>query len=92
MATGKSHHSPPEGRHDLHRVGGNEHGGARSIEVLEDLGDVVGGKRVEVPGRLVGDDKRRSGDDGAGKGGAAALTTSTSRPLGKAKVCAVFEV
>jgi hypothetical protein len=45
---------------------GDEHDGSPTpVKFVEKLEDVVGRHRVEVAGRLIGQDERRVGDQGA---------------------------
>ncbi len=75
-----STHLPVAEAHDALGLGGDvglvgdQHDGAPfEVEVREDREHVLGGVRVEVAGRLVGEDQRGVGDDRAGDGDALLL-------------------
>src|SRR5829696_2032813 len=52
--------------HHLPVVGRNKHRGADAVDPVQELHDAHACVRVEVAGRLVGDEYRRLGDEGAG--------------------------
>ena len=57
-----------DGVHDAFVMGGEEDGRAELVDLLQDADDVIGVRRVEIAGRLVGDDDVRMVDDGPGDG------------------------
>ena len=64
-------------------VGDHDDGGAPPVQLREQLHDLVAVARVQVAGRLVGDDDGSPGGDGPGDGGALALPAGELlHPLG----------
>lgn len=51
--------------HDARVVGRHHHGGAGAVDPVEQLHDADAGGRVEISGRLVGDEDHRLVDEGA---------------------------
>src|ERR671933_144621 len=60
------HHSLAHHVHHLSVVGRDDDCGADTVDPVQELHDADAGVRVEVSGRLVGDEYRRLGDEGAG--------------------------
>src|SRR5690349_15152805 len=61
--------------HDVLVVRRHQHGGARPVDAVEQLHDADGGLRVEVTGRLVGDEELGPVHEGSRDGHALLLTT-----------------
>ena len=55
-----------QGRHDLGVVGRHQHRDAQLVDAQQELEDLPADERIEVAGRLVGDDQPRVVDEGAG--------------------------
>src|SRR6266545_5537357 len=60
--------TPPQRRHDVGLVGRDENGHAELVDPQEELDDLPADQRVEVAGRLVGDDQPRIVDERPGDG------------------------
>ncbi len=80
-ATGLEGHDPLAQRgHDLGVVGGHEHGRAHLVDAQQQLDDLPADERVEVAGRLVGDDQLRVRGPSPGRWRRAASRHPTAGP------------
>src|SRR3981081_2088149 len=69
LAVVDRNHAPAQQVDDVAVMGRHQHGRlGLVVDLQEELHDLPAGRRVEVPGRLVGDDQPRLMDEGAGGG------------------------
>src|SRR5690606_41890332 len=69
------HHTLTHGVHDGGVVGGHHHRGPGPVDPVEHLHDADAGRRVDVPGGLVGQQDHRTVHEGAGHRHPLLLTT-----------------
>src|SRR5467141_607961 len=74
LAAFDRHHPPPHHVNDLPVVGRHQDRRAPRVDLQEQLNDFPGGRRIKVPGRLIGEEDPRIVDQGAGDGDPLLLT------------------